>query len=656
MKNLKLFSDEPEPLLVDPARPDPAFWIQRLVLIESLSADARVIRPIEFRRGLNIIDTAIHPGDDTATVGHSVGKTLMLRLIRYCLGERGFGSPVVRQAVAEQFPTGYVLAEVDVAGITWVIARPIGFDSAGQTSFARANTTIEAFLLRESHRERLGTFVEEMHRRVTQPLESVKLPHADRRIEWLDVLAWLSRDQACRHRSHTEWRPPGPDGRGLNTEDCHFLIRAAMDLLSPDDVDRITGHKRLLRRRGKTLRAIDTERNVLSRQQDELATALSLGDDSSEYEQFAAAAENAARQQKESLARLLDEEIGKSPLPEVQTRYSGVVKEIGGIDQILTSLRQDEEATRDEIRQIEESSETEMLLTLADQGHWCHLFPTKSEAVDKGCPGTAAHDPGLTNPNRDKQLRELQLDLSAIRNDIKREDERLTEKTGVAAKLLVEVQQEQSRMEKLRAPVRQRIERYALLEESAKSYRRKSEAFHTMIDSSTSLKTQIRESLEMRRAVDQRFQVHLGTITNCFRHVLSTLLGHRTDARIEINAKGIYPRPAEAEGVRGEAIGTSTTVLGFDLACLAASIGGLGHHPRFLIHDSPREADMEEPMYHRLFRLVLHLEALFGISEPSFQYIVTTTTPPPDELRGTPHFRLTLDARSPDSLLLGRRF
>lgn len=31
---------------------------------------------------------------------------------------------------------------------------------------------------------------------------------------------------------------------------------------------------------------------------------------------------------------------------------------------------------------------------------------------------------------------------------------------------------------------------------------------------------------------------------------------------------------------------------GFDIAAVVASIGGNGHHPRFLIHDGLREADM----------------------------------------------------------------
>ncbi len=103
-------------------------------------------------------------------------------------------------------------------------------------------------------------------------------------------------------------------------------------------------------------------------------------------------------------------------------------------------------------------------------------------------------------------------------------------------------------------------------------------------------------------------------------------------------------------------MGTSATVLGFDIACLIASISGIGYLPRLLIHDSPREADMEEPMYHALFRLVAELEASSEGREASFQYIVTTTTQPPEELACMPFLRLKLDARRVEDLLLGVRF
>jgi len=59
-------------------------------------------------------------------------------------------------------------------------------------------------------------------------------------------------------------------------------------------------------------------------------------------------------------------------------------------------------------------------------------------------------------------------------------------------------------------------------------------------------------------------------------------------------------------------------------------------------------------MYHGLFRLAASLQEKFVGNGPSFQYIVTTTTRPPEELCGEPWVRLKLDARD-DAKLLFRK-
>jgi len=74
----------------------------------------------------------------------------------------------------------------------------------------------------------------------------------------------------------------------------------------------------------------------------------------------------------------------------------------------------------------------------------------------------------------------------------------------------------------------------------------------------------------------------------------------------------------------------------FDLSALALGVTGSGHHPRFLLHDSPREADLTEAIYEELFRAAVELEAGVKEGEAPFQYIVTTTQPPPDELKRAP--------------------
>ncbi len=92
----------------------------------------------------------------------------------------------------------------------------------------------------------------------------------------------------------------------------------------------------------------------------------------------------------------------------------------------------------------------------------------------------------------------------------------------------------------------------------------------------------------------------------------------------------------------------------FDLTVLLSSIEGKADGPGFLMHDSPREADLMLPIYHRIFKeLARWTEAVRSDNAP-FQYIISTTTAPPDELRGQEWVNIpVLDASKPEGRLLG---
>jgi hypothetical protein len=96
----------------------------------------------------------------------------------------------------------------------------------------------------------------------------------------------------------------------------------------------------------------------------------------------------------------------------------------------------------------------------------------------------------------------------------------------------------------------------------------------------------------------------------------------------------------------------SLKAIAFDLATLLMSIEGRTTLPAFLVHDSPREADLGEAIYHRLFRLMQRLERLSD--EPPFQYIITTTTQPPEDLCQEPFLVAELQGAEVDGRLLRR--
>ena len=90
-------------------------------------------------------------------------------------------------------------------------------------------------------------------------------------------------------------------------------------------------------------------------------------------------------------------------------------------------------------------------------------------------------------------------------------------------------------------------------------------------------------------------------------------------------------------------------ILAFDLAAMCVSIEGATRVPSFLLHDSPREADLGLSIYGRLFDIGHELERVGG--KPLFQYIVTTA--PPAEFRERPYLQLKLHGDPPAQRLLG---
>ena len=103
-----------------------------------------------------------------------------------------------------------------------------------------------------------------------------------------------------------------------------------------------------------------------------------------------------------------------------------------------------------------------------------------------------------------------------------------------------------------------------------------------------------------------------------------------------------------------EAVNVSK-IMGFDIAALIMGIEEVNGHPGFLLHDSPRESDMSKDIYQKFFLFVKEeMEDKYPEGmQPTFQYIVTTTEPPPKVLQQAPWLiEPILDASIPEGRLL----
>ena len=110
----------------------------------------------------------------------------------------------------------------------------------------------------------------------------------------------------------------------------------------------------------------------------------------------------------------------------------------------------------------------------------------------------------------------------------------------------------------------------------------------------------------------------------------------RIRASVRFYGRRIDPKVNHRGDLTSAAIET-LKIFAFDFAALISGVEGRGLHPRRLIHDGPREAGMASDLHQKMFLLVRESEIAFGDRRaPNFQYIVTTTEPPPEELQSAP--------------------
>lgn len=108
--------------------------------------------------------------------------------------------------------------------------------------------------------------------------------------------------------------------------------------------------------------------------------------------------------------------------------------------------------------------------------------------------------------------------------------------------------------------------------------------------------------------------------------------------------------------VGGEAYQVLEILLGDITALLDSATSQSSLHPGLVVHDCPREADMSEKLYQEFLLLVTEgEEQLRREGRVPFQYIVTTTSPPPDALCNEPFLRLELHPGIEGGLLFKRR-
>jgi hypothetical protein len=232
-----LFPDLPFHVTPAADRNEPRVWVRRLVIVAERSPPGEVIRSLQFRRGLNVIRVADRPAGDDRIIAHSVGKTLLTRLLRYCLGEHHFASEERTDVIATKLPLAYVLAEVRVQGRGWVVARPLR-DGRVADSFAVEADSWKAGLAPVGELGRFAAFIQAIEEQAFAGLPELNLPATGRVPRWLDLLAWMGRDAECKYQHPHEWHSPlARSGTArLDLNDASLLTCWVMGVLDTEDI------------------------------------------------------------------------------------------------------------------------------------------------------------------------------------------------------------------------------------------------------------------------------------------------------------------------------------------------------------------------------------------------------------------------------------
>ncbi len=317
-------------------------------------------------------------------------------------------------------------------------------------------------------------------------------------------------------------------------------------------------------------------------------------------------------------------------------------------EQVITVRQGDRQIAEGELKKCETASDDSFAASFADLGNPCPL-PAEE------CPLKSTKKPGQRDPYREMKVQEKTADIQKLDQDLAALESRLKE-------LKLERDTAQQKYDAKDREVRKTRDQYETklwsnnaLRSEAEQFRKSQRTHQKDVENLTKLERLVEDSRDAHHAAHEQLARKQQLLNAHFNRVLKTLMANVMQGRIEIDMRGLRIELDGRESTPGEAL-ASETALSLDLACLSASICGLGHLPRFIIHDSPREADLESHIYARLFEFIVELENSFDDRPPSFQYIITTTTPPPEYVATQPYLRLTLDARQQPGLLLKERF
>jgi hypothetical protein len=623
-------------------REEPLVWLRTLAIHSDWPAESgTLLREIKLRRGLNVLWAEPAPaGTQNRLSGHATGKTTFCRLVRYVLDDADAGTKDFRLRFQAKFPRGWVFAEVFVAGQLWLVGRPLG--RMGYHPFARKGGTLSDVTGAQPLRGGYDDYGLALAENVFANVTLRNLSGTNRLLTWDCLLEWLARDQEARFAGLLEWRHEDSNYQSptLLDADKENLVRIILGLVEGNEqtllrehAEKSSEHRRLLDERPSRSYHAERQREVLK--------ALSGQEVAKPKDPILLEAiknlERKWRKESTDGKTAIRGEKGEQPFQEaltkaeaqlmlVQASYTDADEELQKLQGTLASTKQ----TATKVTQHED------LRDLMPFKGRCSQF--LDEAWKAKCPLAGQRPP---DEEFDKMINAAKTGAERTEAFVKRQRKECSRLCALVRKKEKERDDARAALWKFREGVEKRLAtadeprvRAETLEASLKSYQLACEECDSLEKNLKSLERAKRNLDKQLKNKERQHIERISRFSRIYDRFAKKLLGNEVSATIEFTGKAIEP----AVSYHGPYDSTALKLakfLAFDLSSVALSIAGVGHHPRFLLHDSPREADLTRAIYHEVFQAAKALEDA-ATGEAPFQYIVTTTEPPPDDLKQKP--------------------
>lgn len=641
-------------------RTHPRLWVETLWLVEKREPLA-IIREVSLRPGLNVIWA---PDSDVSTItgwrgaGHGVGKTSLCLLLRHCLGDDCDAISKLREEAHEHFPHGGVAARVHAADAIWTVFRPF---AAHGHSLGGTSDDLQALFVPDTP-NRFGDYITNLEHALLEGLSVRTLPGTTQAIEWRHVLAWCTRDQKSRFESFFRWRADEGAGFRRTRQDPPLLVKVVLGVLQPEGAKRLDDIEQLENQmESADVRVKELEREplfLMNHVEQQLRRLVGANSElpMESIDLFLPSVMVMARE-------VLDKHLTRESEIDVEiANYERELYELSSQIQVvedekhLLSLENDRlkallGGNQQEYERL--SKEIEELHTL--RGH-CRLGQVEFNQCQYIA--TRLDTSSLRRQREGKALAAMTTDISRASQD----------NNGRLVALELEFSPLKGEAKRLQAEIRRRqmskatseLER-KYLEDMQNDYQSKKHALTHLGEEDELFKTRSASLALSRRKqsllikgeqIDYRHSERVSRLSELMLSLARSLLGE--------SAVGWFDERSESAPFRlalgGEAYHVLEVLLG-DVACLVDAISSdASVFPAFVVHDCPREADMSTHLYRDYLLLLQNIEARTtrgGVAP--FQYVLTTTSPPPLALQDGPFLRLQLMPVPDESLLFMRR-